>query len=125
MSKINIKSILNNLTEKEIFNVETVGVLIDNKIKYIDNSVTVIIELKDNIVSLERITSEYHICMEFDKNNITNGKYEIKSLGNFDLRLETKELNINNNEIFIKYSMFINDVKQDFEYKIMYEVRDL
>lgn len=123
MSKINVKSMLNNLTEKEIFNVETTGILIDNKIKYIDNSVTVIVELKEKTISLDRTASEYHIYMEFDKDNVTDGIYEIKNLGDFNLRVETEDININDNEIFIKYIMYINDVKQNFEYKIIYEER--
>ena len=123
MSKINIKGELNNLTEQEKFSIDTMGILLDNKIKYIDNSVTVILEMKDDEIFLERSTNEYHISMDFSKDNITNGIYEIKTLGNFDLRVETKEIDIENNKIFIKYSMYINDVKQDFEYKIEYEER--
>ena len=125
MSKINIKSVLNNLTEEEKFNVEVAGIKIDNKIKYIDDFVTVVVELKDDKIFLERTSKEYYIKMEFDINNITNGIYEINTLGSFDLRVETKELNVKDDRIFIKYTMYINDVKQDFEYEIIYKERDL
>lgn len=125
MSKINIKSVLNNLTEDEKFNVEEAGIKIDNKIKYIDDFVTVIIELKDDKVFLERTAKEYYIKMEFDINNITNGTYEINALGSLDLRVETKKLDVESDRIFIKYTMYINDVKQDFEYEIIYKERDL
>lgn len=121
MSKINIKAILNNLTDNEVFNTDVKGIYADNKIKYIDNSVTTILELKDDQILLERVSNEYYVHMIFDKENTTNGIYKINNLGFFDIRIETRKLEVKDNNINIKYSMYIDNVKQDFEYKIIYE----
>lgn len=121
MSKINVKSKLNNLTDDQIFDANTKGIFIDNKIKYIDNLVTVVLEIKDDKILLNRTNDDYSIYIEFMNDKKTTGKYEVNNLGTFNLKIETKKLEIKSNEINIIYSMCIEDVIKDFDYKIIYE----
>ena len=43
MSKVKINSSLHNSTSKEVYSTDTFGIKVDNKIKYQDNEINVVI----------------------------------------------------------------------------------
>ena len=90
MAKINVKTILHNITENEYFNNDSIGIKDKNKLKYIDDKVVVVVEIMNDKVSLKRNTEDYEIFMVFDLNTETLGKYIIRNLGEFKLNIITK-----------------------------------
>lgn len=122
MPKINIKTMLHNVTEEKFFSNEGIGILLDNKLKFIDDGITVIIEFKDGNISINRSSDEYDIYMPFELNRRTTGIYNINSLGALNLEVEASLIKIEDNKIELEYQMIIDNVEvQKFNYKIEYE----
>ena len=122
MAKINVKTILHNITENEYFNNDSIGIKDKNKLKYIDDKVVVVVEIMNDKVSLKRNTEDYEIFMVFDLNTETLGKYIIRNLGEFKLNIITNKLLIENDLIEIEYQMILDGKeKQEFSYKIEYK----
>lgn len=122
MAKINVKTILHNITENECFNNDSIGIKDKNKLKYIDDKVVVVVEIMNDKVSLKRNTEDYEIFMVFDLNTETLGKYIIRNLGEFKLNIITNKLLIENDLIEIEYQMILDGKeKQEFSYKIEYK----
>ena len=66
-------------------------------------------------------TKHYDLNLEFDLNEDKVCKYSVKSIGlDLDLLVRTKELEIYDNRVYIKYELF-NDQKSigEFEYKLI------
>ena len=105
MSKINIESSLkkNNI---ENINLKTQGILQDNKIKYKEDNVMNILNIKEEI--LKRKSDNYDLIIDF-KNQIIKTEY-------LDIKIRIIEKEIKQNKIKIKYKMI--DAKDIFEYKI-------
>ena len=117
MSKISIETLLHNKKENKFYSDEVIGIKTD-KIKFITEEVMNIISINDNTVTLKRKCDEYEIEMTFDKNTITEGRYFVKTLGYFNLKVKTKELKINEDSIEIDYVMSLEDVQTEFSYKL-------
>lgn len=122
MPKIKVKTNLHNITEDKYFADDVVGIKSNNSIKYIDDSVVVILEIKDDEISLSRRAKDYTIDMTFVENKITKGLYMYKGLGNLNLNVETKSIIKKDNYIEIMYNMILdNQDKQEFEFKLEIE----
>lgn len=122
MPKINIRTMLHNETEEKFFNNEGVGILTNNKLKFIDQGVTVVLEFEDNKLFLNRRSEEYDIYMPFELNKRTTGIYNIKNLGALNLEVEATLIDISKNKIELAYHMIIdNSEVQKFTYVIEYE----
>lgn len=122
MSKINIKSMLHNITEDKYFSSEVKGIKINNAIKFIDEDVAIVLELSEDKINLKRHSNEYNIYMPFELNKKTNGTYRINNLGEFNLEVEATLIKIKEKNIEIEYHMMIDNGEiQKFNYKIDYE----
>ena len=122
MAKINVKAVLHNITEDAYFNNDVIGIKENNKIKYIDNKIIVVIEKIDNKILLKRSNDEYEIVMLFDLDNETTGRYVINNLGEFKLNVITNKLILEDDFIEIDYQMILDGKeKTEFNYKIEYK----
>lgn len=122
MKKIKINSVLSN-TENETTNVEAIADYNEeeNKIRYIEESLNVEITILNNKVIIERSNDEYHLKLEFKQNETIKCKCNIKTVGlDMELEVYTKELNIDDNIIYIEYTLSNeNNLIGSFEYKLM------
>ena len=123
MSRILIKTLLHNKKENKFYSNEVIGIKTD-KIKFITEQVMNILSINENIVTLKRKCDEYEIEMIFDKDNISEGKYFVKTLGYFNLKVKTKELIIRDDSIEIDYIMSLEDVQTEFSYKLDWRTYD-
>ena len=122
MKKINIHSILSN-SDNETTIIDTIADYDEkeNKIFYTEKDLKVIMEIFPNKIKMIRYNQEYELNLEFKLNEKIRCKYEVKLIGlNLDIDIYTKDLEIDNNIIYINYELF-NDNKSIgvFEYKIM------
>ena len=118
MGKIKLKAKL--ISNDDNLNIDIQGIKIDNKIIYKENDIHVTLLIENNKITMKRATPEYIIELYFDKNESTLSKYYFIG-GNkiFNLNTNTKEININNNIIEIKY------VLEDNEFLYTLEMEDL
>ena len=124
MSKVKIKSILHNKSSKEVYNIDTIGIKTDNKIKYKDNEINLVICVNKAEIMIERKCKEYSLILHLSQNNMTKGTYNIYNLGIIDLDITTNKLIINENKAEINYILdFGNEEKTEFEFSL--EVEEL
>ena len=123
MSKIRIKSLLEDLVENEKTEVSTKGNLNDGIISYIENKIEVFIEISSaNEVVIKRRCDEYELVLNCDRNSNTKGTYNIIGVGNLDVEVETEALDISSNRIDIKYNLGQNSQKYgEFKFCLEYE----
>lgn len=122
MSKIKIKTILTNKTENQVYQNELIGIKSDNKIKYQDGGVNSIITIYEDILNIERKSNDYLINLPIDLKNITQGIYDIYSLGKINLDIQTTKLEIGNNKIKINYVLiFGKEEKIKMEFYLEWE----
>ena len=116
-TKINITGYIKNINNntKEIIN--TKGIKNKNKITYqIDEYKNKIIILKNKIIIL-RENNEINNILYFEKEKIIPSKYNIKDNNiTFEINIKTKNIEINNNFIKIKY--LVIDSNEEYEYYI-------
>ena len=122
MKKIKIHSILSNSdNETTIVDEEVMFDEVDNVISYMEDDLKVSISIFETFVKMRRCNEDYDLNLEFDLNEDKVCKYSVKSIGlDLDLLVRTKELEIYDNRVYIKYELF-NDQKSigDFEYKLI------
>lgn len=122
MSKVKIKSHLHNKSLNEVYTNEVIGIKNHNKIIYKDESVNVVISVKENELFIERKCQYYHITLHLSNENITKGNYNINGIGKITLHIETKTLFIENNEIKTKYIIdFGNNEITEFDFLLKME----
>jgi len=122
MSKIKIKTILTNKTENQVYQNELIGIKSDNKIKYQDGGVNSIITIYEDILNIERKSNDYLIKLPIDLKNITQGIYDIYSLGKINLDIQTTKLEIGNNKIKVNYVLiFDKEEKIKMEFYLEWE----
>lgn len=105
MPKIKIKASLENKNEKNVSTCESMGIKIDNKIKYSENDICTVIKILKPKLVLERKCAEYHIVLNFDLEKETKGIYNIFNLGSLELKIKTKSLSIADGKIKIDYEL--------------------
>lgn len=121
MGKINICSVLENVTENKFFCNETVGIINDNKIKYVDKLVTVVITIESDELTIVRRSKEYEIVLPLKENETLDGIYNIQSLGSLELNVHTIKLVIEDNLIEVEYEMIMDkENKTKFKFKLEY-----
>jgi hypothetical protein len=123
MKKIKINSVLSNF-ENETTNIESLADFDEkeNTITYTEEELKVKITILKNKVIMSRKSEDYDLNLEFVQNQKIKCKYEVKSIGlNMDIDVFTKELNIEENIIYVNYQLF-NEGKSigTFEYKLMF-----
>lgn len=122
MKKIKIHSILSNSdNETTIVDEEVMFDEIDNVITYMEDDLKVSISIFETFVKIRRFNEDYDLNLEFDLSEDKICKYSVKSIGlDLDLLVRTKELEIEDNRVYIKYELF-NDQKSigEFEYKLI------
>ncbi len=121
MGKINIITKLENVNEKKFFSTDCMGLKIDNKIKFFDNNIGITITINDNEIEIDRRCDEYEIVIVASLLETKKGIYKIKGLGNLDLDVKTKKLEINENGFEVNYLMILDsDNPQEFKYTVTY-----
>ena len=122
MKKIKIHSILSNSdNETTIVDEEVMFDEVDNVITYMEDDLKVSISIFETFVKMRRCNEDYDLNLEFDLNEDKVCKYSVKSIAlDLDLLVRTKELEIYDNRVYIKYELF-NDQKSigEFEYKLI------
>ena len=122
MKKIKIHSILSNSdNETTIVDEEVMFDEVDNVITYMEDDLKVSISIFETFVKMRRCNEDYDLNLEFDLNEDKVCKYSVKYIGlDLDLLVRTKELEIYDNRVYIKYELF-NDQKSigEFEYKLI------
>jgi len=122
MSKVKIKSTLQSLTSNEVYSIDTIGIKIDNKIKYNDNEINVIICLNEDEIIVERKCKEYHLTLHLSLNNITKGTYDIYNLGIIALEITTNKIIISEKKLEADYILdFGNNEKAEFNFTLELE----
>ena len=121
MGKINIITKLENDNEKKFFSSDCMGLKTDNKIKFFDNNIGITITINDNEIEIDRRCDEYEIVIVASLLETKKGIYKIKGLGNLDLDVKTKKLEINENGFEVNYLMILDsDNPQEFKYTVTY-----
>ena len=122
MKKIKIHSILSNSdNETTIVDEEVMFDEVDNVITYMEDDLKVSISIFETFVKMRRCNEDYDLNLVFDLNEDKVCKYSVKSIGlDLDVLVRTKELEIYDNRVYIKYELF-NDQKSigEFEYKLI------
>ena len=122
MGKINIITKLENVNEKKFFSTDCMGLKIDNKIKFFDNNIGITITINDNEIEIDRRCDEYEIVIVASLLETKKGTYKIKGLGNLDLEVKTKKLEINENGFEVNYLMILDSNNpQEFKYTVTYK----
>lgn len=122
MSKVKIKSYLHNKSLNEVYTNEVIGIKNHNKIIYKDESVNVVIFVKENELFIERKCQDYHITLHLSNKSNTKGTYNIKGVGEITLHIETKTLFLENNEIKVSYIIdFGNNEVTEFNFLLKME----
>ena len=111
MSKINIEIILKQNKKTEL-SIKTLGILQDDKIKYKENNIINILDIKNE--TLKRKNKDYEIIIDF-KNEIITNNYNNNEL---KLKIKVKNKKIEQNKINIEY--IIIDTEDIFEYEIIW-----
>ena len=125
MSKIKIKTSLNTINEMSAnIKNEIVGEFNDNEIMYNEGDIKVFINIYDDKLSMSRINDDYVIKMDFVKEIITEGTYDIKDVNaKFNLAVETNELVIEEKRLFVNYHLNLNNEDMGiFKFELTYEV---
>lgn len=115
MSKVNIKTILNNKKSNEKIEHSLIGIKTNNKINYLEDKINVSIEYSDK-VRITRKDSDKEIILEFKEKTNTNGLYKIYN-NTYKLNIYTNKIEIKDNYIEIDY--IIED--DNINYKLFVE----
>lgn len=122
MSKVNIITKLENVNEKKFFSTDCMGLKIDNKIKFFDNNISITITINDNEIEIDRKCDEYEIVIVASLLETKKGIYKIKGLGNLEMEVKTKKLEINENGFEVNYLMILDsDNPQEFKYTLTFK----
>ena len=105
MPKINIETSLKKNKIEEI-NIKVLGILQEEQIKYKENEIISILDIKEEI--LKRKSDDYNLTIDF-KNKIIKTEY-------LDIKIRIIDKQKEQNRIYIKYEII--DTKDIFEYEI-------
>lgn len=124
MSKIKLNALLENQTEQEQHQVETIGILKENRIVYQDQQIQMQLEIKENGLLMKRIQEDSVFTAKFIEPLTTEGIYGIKSVDiEFPIRIMTHHLKIESQSIDLLYEMTLaSQPPKTFHYQLYYEV---
>ncbi len=115
MAKKSLEIILKNNEKTTVTN--CIGIIADNKIKYNDNGILVVVDINNDKVCMTRENDEYQLKLEFIEKKESIGSYLLKQNNiMLDLKLNTNKIKITNNYINITYTF--NDEKIDYTVNI-------
>lgn len=115
MAKRKIKISLKN--NDEVIESELSALIIDNKIKYIDNDILVNIDINNDYIIMKRENNEYQLILVFKNKMKTTGSYLLKENNvQFELDILTNDLIIEKEFISIIYE--INNESKEYELEI-------
>ncbi len=110
--KIKVKGYLKNITENTKEIISTNAIKNKNKLTYIDNETSHIIEIKDKKIILIRENQEFIHKFIFDIDNITKSEYYIKEFNtSIDVSIKTTKISQTPNRISIDYEIIDNKNK--------------
>lgn len=116
MSKIRMNVLLTK-DNKTLITTKCNGILIDNKIKYEEQNMKNILDIKNN--TLTRKNNEYEIYLDFTNQQ---GSYIYNQL-QIPITLDIDKLINESNKYYIHYKLTMSDEKiGDFTYEVNYEV---
>lgn len=101
MSKVDIKSIVENINSNEVRTKELKGIKTKNKITYLEDDMNVSIELSD-VIKVTRKDMHKEIILEFKLDENTTGLYKIYN-NTYKLNIFTNKIEIKDNYIEIDY----------------------
>jgi|GEM_PF-2339612 len=119
MSKINLKTKLYSDLEV-IYEYSITGIKSINKLIYKEADVMVTLKTFKNQIMIERKNKDYTMLIDFNESLTTSLIYDIKGIGNTNLKVKTKKLKIEDNNIYIKYELI--ETKEIYYYELSYEV---
>ena len=120
MTKKSIKTILKNSNEILENNLSAICSL--DAIKFVEDNVKVIIEYKDERLTMKRFNDEYELELNFKKNVQTKGTYFLKQEHlSFDIELYTTILEYN--QSFLKLNYKLADECYEYIIEVNEEVR--
>ena len=119
MAKVIIKYNISSKDEKELKG-QVNGIKNNNIITYKDNDSLVNILLENDAVSIKRENDKMRLDLRLECNKSNTTNYYIKDLGfNFDVRSETKKIEIKEDRLNVIYELYINDEYSDtFNYTL-------
>lgn len=122
MSKIKINSTLK--MNDEVIEKKFMGIIIDNKITYKEDLISVTILLNNDKIKMRRDTEEYCINFEFLNNKKTTCVYNVKKQNMIIyLKVKTNSLVIKDNLIIVDYDLYQqSEIIDKFIFKFEYEV---
>ena len=124
MPKIAVKTTLENIQEKDIFEYKGIGILVDNKIIYEEDHIMVKIQLEPDQIKIDRSNDEYILKMHFESKQESVGVYTLKQMAlSFDLNIKTNWIKTTNHSIEINYDLFmLDELVKTYHFFLEYEV---
>lgn len=121
-----IKGIVNLKKDNEIIydNLLIKGIIVDDRIIYKENNISVTIYDFDNTIKMKRSTNEYIIELNFINSKTAIGTYYlIEYEKTIDLNIDTFKLIISNNKLSLDYNLKMNtELIGHFNFSLEYEV---
>lgn len=108
----------------EVIEKKFMGIIIDNKITYKEDLISVTILLNNDKIKMRRDTEEYCINFEFLNNKKTTCVYNVKKQNMIIyLKVKTNSLVIKDNLIIVDYDLYQqSEIIDKFIFKFEYEV---
>lgn len=123
MPKIKVLVTINNTLSAESLENTYIGILIDDKLIYKDESRIVTILKKCNTIEMITHDKESSSNLTFKEKTEKKGIYKVKDIGTFEVTVKTSLLEISNDEIHICYQTLLEtELMGQFDLKLRYEV---
>lgn len=119
MAKIKINSKISSNNSKALLT-SCNGIKKDNLITYKDSSAFINILLSKDSVFIKRENEDFELKLTFKEKQKCPGVCFMKSLNlNLDVMVNTKKLQVNDNNLFIEYELYVKDELSDvFVFKV-------
>lgn len=114
--KIKVKGYLKNITDNEMLEIDEKAIRNKNKITFSSDNVKNIIKINDNNIMLVRESNDFINTFIFNKDKSSCNYYLKDNNYDVDIEVTTINMDINDNNIFIKY--LIVDSNSEYEYKL-------
>lgn len=93
-----------------------------NELVFKEEDINVSVSILDKEVIIKRTTDDYELNINFKESLTTFGIYDIKGVGKIDIKINTKELLITQNSIYLEYELemgYINSYKYELSYEVI------
>lgn len=109
MEKIDILTKIINKSENTKQEYNIIGIKEKNRITYKEEDTDVIINVKDDIIVLNRKNSDMEMSLELKKGK-SKGYYKFLK-NTLDIDINVKEITINEYDIYVEYDIYFDDFK--------------